>query len=72
MSALAFRIRAGGTPYVDFGVWRPHGADRGRSLRLAAYFLSPTGEFQRRELVGPSNFQEWQRSWRVYAFAMEL
>jgi len=72
ISALAFRLRSGGTPFVDFGVWRPHGADLGRALRFAAYFLSPAGEFQRKELSGPSSFAEWARAWRVFAFAMEI
>ena len=72
ISALTFRIRSGGTPFVDFGVWRPHAVDLGRSLKFSAYFLSPTGEFQRKELVGPTTFADWTKSWKVYAFAMEM
>ena len=72
ISALAFRIRSGGTPFVDFGVWRPNAVDLGRSLKFSAYFLSPTGEFQRKELVGPTTYTDWVKSWKVYAFAMEF
>ena len=72
VSALSFRLRSGGTPFVDFGVWRPNAVDLGRSLKFAAYFLSPTGEFQRKELVGPTTFADWSKSWRVFAFAMEM
>ena len=72
ISALAFRLKAGGTPYVDFGVWRPHGADLGRTLKFAAYFLNPSGDFTRKEIVGPTTFLDWQRSWKVFVFAMEL
>ena len=72
LAALNFRLRMGGTPFVDFGVWRPHGADLGRALRFAAFFLSPAGEFQRKELAGPASFAEWDRSWRVFGFAMEV
>ena len=72
LAALNFRLRSGGTPFVDFGVWRPHGADLGRALRFTAYFLSPTGEFQRKELAGPASFADWERSWRVFGFAMEV
>ena len=72
LAALNFRLRTGGTPFVDFGVWRPHGADLGRALRFSAYFLSPTGEFQRKELAGPASFTDWERSWRVFGFAMEV
>ena len=31
ITALAHRLRQGTTPYVDFGVWRPHGQDLGRA-----------------------------------------
>ena len=72
LAALNFRLRMGGTPFVDFGVWRPHGADLGRALRFAAFFRSPAGEFQRKELAGPASFAEWDRSWRVFGFAMEV
>ena len=72
LSALAFRLRSGATPYVDFGVWRPHGAAFGRLLKFAAYFLNPGGVFTRKELVGPTCWEDWEKSWRVYCFAMEL
>ena len=72
ISALSFRLKSGSTPYVDFGVWRPHGADLGRTLKFAAYFINPAGDFTRKEVVGPTSFHEWQKSWRVFAFAMEL
>ena len=72
LSALAFRLRSGATPYVDFGVWRPHGAAFGRLLKFAAYFLNPGGDFTRKELVGPTCWEDWEKSWRVYCFAMEL
>ena len=72
LSALAYRIRSGATPYADFGIWRPCGADLGRALKFVAWFLSPGGEYTKRELSGPASFAEWKRAWRVYSFAMEV
>ena len=72
VSALSHRIRSGGTPYVDFGVWRPHAVDLGRALKFVAFFIGPGGEFLRKELVGPSTHDDWVKSWRIYAFAMEM
>ena len=43
ISALAHRLRQGGTPFVDFGVWRSHGTELGRVIKFAAYFPAPTG-----------------------------
>ena len=72
ITALAHRLRQGGTPYVDFGVWRSHGSDLGRVLKFAAYFRNAQGQFTAKEIVGPTTFSDWERSWRVFAFAMEL
>ena len=73
LSALAFRLRAGGTPFADFGVWRPHGADLGRALKFTAFVLCPTtGEHVRKEISGPAGMADWRKAWRVFAFAMEV
>ena len=72
LSALSFRFRAGATPFVDFGVWRPHGAALGRVLKFTGYVQGPGGEFKNEELSGPATQAEWARSWRVFAFAMEV
>lgn len=53
-------------------MWRPNGSDLGRALKFVAWFLTPSGEYQRKELSGPASFIEWRRSWRVFAFAMEV
>ena len=72
ISALSFRLRSGATPYVDFGIWRPHGGAIGRIMKFTAHVAAPGGEFHRKEVTGPSSFAEWENSWRVYAFAMEV
>ena len=50
---------------MDFGVWRPHGADLGRVLKF-------TGQLVRKEISGPSGMADWRKAWRVFAFAMEV
>ena len=72
LSALAHRLRLGGTPFVDFGIWRAHGSELGRVIKFAAYFPTPNGGFALKEIVGPTTFHDWERSWRVFAFAMEV
>ena len=72
LSALDFRLKGGAPPYVDFAVWRPFGASVTRLLKFKAYVPLPGGEFQVRELAGPPSHDDWLRSWRVFAFAMEV
>ena len=72
VSALAYRVKSGATPFVDFGVWRPHGAKFGRILKFGAWFQNPDGSFVRKELSGADSFEEWLRSWRVFVYTFEL
>ena len=72
ITALAHRLRQGTTPYVDFGVWRPHGQDLGRACKFAAHFQTAPGVFTIKEINGPTCFADWEKSWRVFKFAMEM
>ena len=72
LTALAHRLRQGTTPYVDFGVWRPHGQDLGRACKFAAHFQTAPGVFTMKEISGPACYADWERSWRVFKFAMEM
>ena len=73
LSALAFRIRSGRTPFVDFGVWRPHGTDMGKALKFSAFFTCPvSGEYVKKEISGPETIGDWNKAWRVFSFAMEV
>ena len=72
-SALAFRIRSGRSPFVDFGVWRPHGTDMGKALKFSAFFTCPvSGEYVKKEISGPETVGDWNKAWRVFSFAMEV
>ena len=72
LAALSFRLRDGGTPFVDFAVWRPFGARFGRLLKFQAYFPLASGGFQTKEINGPGSYEEWHKSWRVFAWAMSV
>jgi hypothetical protein len=72
LASLDFRLRQGSTPFVDFAVWRPYGARLGRLLKFSASFPLASGGFQTKEINGPANFDDWQKSWRVFVFAMTV
>ena len=72
LSALAFRTRSGGTPFVDFGGWRLHGTDMGKALEFSAFFTClVSGEYVK-EISVPETIGDWNRAWRVFSFAMEI
>eukprot|EP00971_Amphidinium_carterae_P333527 6468308-Amphidinium_carterae.1 len=71
MQGIRTKLSADVVPFADFGILRPHGGRLGRALRFQAKIWNPeSGEFFARELPGPSSFEEWRRSWKVYCFIM--
>ena len=73
LSGLNQVSTGGGNPYVDFSVFGPHGVRALRKLVYATYLLSTaTGEWQRKELPGPPDFDAWWKSFKVYKTAMVL
>jgi hypothetical protein len=72
LASLDFRLRQGSTPFVDFAVWRPYGARLGRLLKFSAFLPLASGGFQTKEINGPASFDDWLKSWRVFAFAMTV
>ena len=71
MSAFAKRLlENGGPPYADFSVWVPFGKKAYRASKYKAYLPTPSGEFIMKEIPGPSNFTQWQASFKVYRTAM--
>ena len=70
LSALHFRVASGAPPFVDFGVWRPHGTRFSRIMRFQAVIPLPDGAYQHREFAGPAAFSEWAKGWEVLQFAM--
>ena len=70
LAALDLRLRAGGSPCPDFGVWRPHGRRLARQLKLQAMRITPEGTYVPYEIAGPPDFAEWLRSFRVLGVAL--
>ena len=70
MAALETRVKNGGLPQVDFGVWRPFGDRLARALKFTVHTLRPDGSVAMKEINGPGDFTAWAKSWRVFAFAM--
>ncbi|CAJ1451521.1 unnamed protein product, partial [Effrenium voratum] len=65
LSALSRRVFSlKGAPYADFSVWVPYG-------RFRSYVATLEG-FVTKELAGPTNFEMWQASFRVYRTAMVM
>ena len=70
LAALDQRLKAGGSPCPDFGVWRPHGQRLARQLKLQAMRLTPAGDYIPHEVSGPPSFADWLHSFRVLYVAL--
>ena len=54
-------------PFVEFAVWGPYN-DRSVKLRqFHDHVLTRDGSWQHRLLRGPSNFAQWESSWRIFS-----
>ncbi|CAJ1436241.1 unnamed protein product [Effrenium voratum] len=72
LSALSRRVFSlKGAPYADFSVWVPYGKKALRTARFRSYVATLEG-FVTKELAGPTNFEMWQASYRVYRTAMVM
>ena len=69
LAGLAKRMDGGGPPYVDFAVFLPYGRRSEKSHKFRTYVPLGNGEIQVKEQPGPSNFQAWLSSWRVFKCA---
>ena len=69
LAALKTRLEAGESPYVDFALWTPFGK-RGAKLRKFDSQVFVDNELRNRPLTGPSNFDAWLASWKVFRSAM--
>eukprot|EP00438_Fugacium_kawagutii_P029318 Skav216040 [mRNA] locus=scaffold2930:33502:34827:+ [translate_table: standard] len=59
LSAARQLIASGATPYFDFSVFGPHGLRLLRKLTFSSFSLNSMGEWARRELPGPPDFEAW-------------
>ena len=62
-------------PYFEHNFWqgwRPHGARTLRQLKFQAHYPTPGGGWRKREIAGPTSFDEWRGCWEVLAFAIKV
>ena len=73
LSALAQVIKAGAIRFTDLSIFGPYGQRLLRKQTFTAWQLSTaTGEWQRREQPGPSDFHRWYEAWKVFRTGMLL
>lgn len=65
VSAVMAILNRGSPPYVDFGVWGPHGHRIMRKVRLSGLCIGRDGHLQTIELHGPPNIAVWESSFNV-------
>ena len=69
LTGLAYKVENGAAPYVDFGVWGPHGARLERRLRFTSFVQAPGGTYRTVELPGAECLDTWRACWAVYRTA---
>ena len=57
-------------PYVDFGIFGPHGYRIRRKIKLAGLVLGPGGVLQSVEIVGPPTVADWLKCYLVLRTAL--
>eukprot|EP00971_Amphidinium_carterae_P294964 5857002-Amphidinium_carterae.1 len=70
LTAIKALLDEGLPPYVDMAVWRPYGLRMQKKIAFHTAMLTPGGSLRRTELRGPSNFSEWQESFRLLKTAL--
>ena len=69
LASLKTKMAAGSSPYVDFALWGPFGK-RLAKLRKFDAQIFVDNELKTKTLQGPSDFEAWMISWRVFRAAM--
>ena len=59
VAAVKQLLVSGSSPYIDFGVFGPHGQRILRKLTFMTYTLNSQAEWAKRELPGPPDFETW-------------
>ena len=67
MAGVRALITADVAPYVDFGIWGPFGKRILRRIVFVSHMYNPlTGEWTKKELSGPPDFESWWTCWRLF------
>ena len=59
-------------PFVDMGVWGPHGDRIARAMKFVAMIADGRGGMTTRELPGARSLAEWNTSWRCFRTGMVM
>lgn len=65
LSCLHHKLMSGQPPFVDIGVWGPHGDRIARAMRFVSQQWRD-GEWKAVELPGAANLDAWEESWRIF------
>ena len=64
LAAVRQLVSSGASPYIDMAVYGPQGLRRLRKLTFASYSLNSVGEWARKELPGPPDWEAWSEVYR--------
>ena len=65
LSCLHYKLQSGQTPFIDMGVWGPHGDRIARAMRFVSQQWRD-GPWKAVELPGATNLDAWEESWRIF------
>ena len=70
LAALAKRtLMMDSAPYAEFAVWLPFERKTSKNIKCRVFTPLGDGTFLQRELPGPSSYQGWLASWKVFRTA---
>ena len=72
ISGLKQLLTSGAIPYIDFAVFGPHGLRLLRRLTFSSYSLNSNGEWSRKEMLGPPDWESWSEIFRCVRTAILL
>lgn len=72
VSAIKCILARGSPPFVDFGVFGPHGHRIMKKVKLSGYNIGRDGQLQTIELYGPSNIAMWEACYNVLMNALVM
>eukprot|EP00434_Breviolum_minutum_P038994 symbB.v1.2.034605.t1/scaffold4499.1/size38882/7 len=64
LAAVRQLVSSGSSPYIDMAVYGPQGLRRLRKLTFASYSLNSVGEWARKEMPGPPDWESWSEVYR--------
>ena len=64
LAAVSQLLGSKATPYIDFAIYGPNGLRLLRKLTFQAISLNSQGEWQRKEMPGPSDWEAWYAIYR--------